>query len=55
MSHLYFPNWPDKGVPEDVSELDELICEAQKHQNIVIHCSAGLGRSGVVASILQII
>ena len=38
-----------------MSELDELIIEAKMHHNIVIHCSAGLGRSGVVASILQMI
>ena len=28
---------------------------ASKHDNILIHCSAGLGRSGVIAVILNMV
>ncbi|XP_078505904.1 tyrosine-protein phosphatase non-receptor type 14 [Lissotriton helveticus] len=61
--HLQYTDWPDQGCPEDIqgflSYLDE-IQSVRRHTNImldssktcsppiVVHCSAGVGRTGVV-------
>uniref|UniRef100_A0A452R0D5 Tyrosine-protein phosphatase non-receptor type n=1 Tax=Ursus americanus TaxID=9643 RepID=A0A452R0D5_URSAM len=61
--HLQYTDWPDHGCPEDVqgflSYLEE-IQSVRRHTNsmlegtrslhppIVVHCSAGVGRTGVV-------
>ena len=47
---LHFENWPDHGVP-DIDLFLQLLKEVQKHrgdlkQPILIHCSAGRGRTG---------
>ncbi|XP_012930825.1 tyrosine-protein phosphatase non-receptor type 14 [Heterocephalus glaber] len=61
--HLQYTDWPDHGCPEDVqgflSYLEEIqsvrrhtnsMLEGTKNQAppIVVHCSAGVGRTGVV-------
>uniref|UniRef100_A0A5F4WMV6 protein-tyrosine-phosphatase n=1 Tax=Callithrix jacchus TaxID=9483 RepID=A0A5F4WMV6_CALJA len=61
--HLQYTDWPDHGCPEDVqgflSYLEEIqsvrrhtnsMLEGSKnrHPPIVVHCSAGVGRTGVV-------
>uniref|UniRef100_A0A286XMF4 Tyrosine-protein phosphatase non-receptor type n=1 Tax=Cavia porcellus TaxID=10141 RepID=A0A286XMF4_CAVPO len=61
--HLQYTDWPDHGCPEDVqgflSYLEEIqsvrrhtnsVLEGAKNQAppIVVHCSAGVGRTGVV-------
>ncbi|ELK16164.1 Tyrosine-protein phosphatase non-receptor type 14 [Pteropus alecto] len=61
--HLQYTDWPDHGCPEDVqgflSYLEEIqsvrrhtnsMLEGAKnrHPPIVVHCSAGVGRTGVV-------
>lgn len=61
--HLQYTDWPDHGCPEDVqgflSYLEEIqsvrrhtnsMLEGTKnrHPPIVVHCSAGVGRTGVV-------
>ncbi|KAF6293576.1 protein tyrosine phosphatase non-receptor type 14 [Rhinolophus ferrumequinum] len=61
--HLQYTDWPDHGCPEDVqgflSYLEEIqsvrrhtnsMLEGTKNQHppIVVHCSAGVGRTGVV-------
>jgi len=60
INHLQFTAWPDHGVPRDDEELlgfiDE-ICELHSQDRdkpIVIHCSAGVGRTGTVIAILII-
>ncbi|KAF7201607.1 tyrosine-protein phosphatase non-receptor type 21 isoform X2 [Nothobranchius furzeri] len=60
--HLQYTDWPDHGCPEDfkgfLSYLEE-IQSVRRHTNstsdpkninqpVVVHCSAGVGRSGVV-------
>lgn len=53
-THLHYSEWPDRGVPENMEELHRMLVELLKYDTIVIHCSAGLGRSGVVAVLLAI-
>ena len=54
-SHYYFPI-KDKSVPKNKAQLhrflDNLCDEIQKDKNILIHCNAGLGRSGLIAALL---
>ena len=54
--HFHYIAWPDFGVPESpTSFLDFLTCVrshgvlSNKHGPAVIHCSAGIGRSGTFA------
>ncbi|XP_063775152.1 tyrosine-protein phosphatase non-receptor type 14 isoform X2 [Pseudophryne corroboree] len=61
--HLQFTDWPDHGCPEEVqgflSYLEEIqsvrrhansMLDSSSHWNppVLVHCSAGVGRSGVV-------
>ncbi|XP_052224594.1 multiple epidermal growth factor-like domains protein 10 isoform X1 [Dreissena polymorpha] len=49
--HLHFTAWPDKDIPEDVTSIVEfrtkvLNAPAVMGGPTVVHCSAGIGRSG---------
>ena len=54
-SHYYFPI-KDKSVPKNKVQLrrflNNLCAEIQKDKKILIHCNAGLGRSGLIAALL---
>lgn len=49
--HFFFKKWPDHGCPEDPNHLITFVrkVKAEKRPNyspIVVHCSAGVGRTG---------
>ncbi|XP_052761662.1 receptor-type tyrosine-protein phosphatase S-like [Mya arenaria] len=51
LHHLHFTAWPDKGIPEDVTALIEfrhgvLNSPALLGGPTLVHCSAGIGRTG---------
>ncbi|XP_053387668.1 cell death abnormality protein 1-like [Mercenaria mercenaria] len=54
--HAHFTAWPDKGIPDDVTSLIEFrqkvnsLC-TDLDGPIVVHCSAGIGRTGTYISI----
>uniref|UniRef100_A0AC35TU24 Tyrosine-protein phosphatase non-receptor type 4 n=1 Tax=Rhabditophanes sp. KR3021 TaxID=114890 RepID=A0AC35TU24_9BILA len=53
VTQLQYITWPDHGVPEDPKNFIEFVTEVRKsrHGNmdpILIHCSAGIGRTGVL-------
>ncbi|XP_042347865.1 receptor-type tyrosine-protein phosphatase V-like isoform X2 [Plectropomus leopardus] len=59
ITHYYYPTWPDRGVPKDTSSL----CAFTEHVRLkleeiprlgpaVVHCSAGVGRSGTFVTLL---
>ncbi|XP_018416168.1 PREDICTED: tyrosine-protein phosphatase non-receptor type 3 [Nanorana parkeri] len=52
VSHLQYVAWPDHGVPDESSDFLEFVnCVRQKrieNQAILVHCSAGIGRTGVL-------
>lgn len=58
--HLHFIGWPDHGVPEinDAYETFEKmiqeIINTNESKPVVIHCSAGVGRTGTFVSIFNI-
>uniref|UniRef100_A0A0N4Z408 Tyrosine-protein phosphatase domain-containing protein n=1 Tax=Parastrongyloides trichosuri TaxID=131310 RepID=A0A0N4Z408_PARTI len=53
---FHYEAWPDRGVPENTTPVLELykriINDKDAQRNIVIHCSAGIGRTGTLALII---
>lgn len=52
VAHMRFKDWPDHGVPADPRQFTRLVSmamlyNADKAGPAVVHCSAGIGRSGV--------
>ncbi|XP_066500733.1 receptor-type tyrosine-protein phosphatase V-like [Hoplias malabaricus] len=59
VTHYHYPGWPDQGVPKDPASLcafTELIRKhldnASRLRHTVVHCSAGVGRSGSFVTLL---
>lgn len=62
LCHLHFTDWPDHGVPQDPKNFLEFLDElesarqqvsvtqghAQEAQPVMVHCTAGVGRTGVI-------
>lgn len=53
ISHFHYTTWPDFGVPESPAsflnflfKVRESGCLSPEHGPAVVHCSAGIGRSG---------
>ena len=60
MTQLHFLEWPDFGVPADVAMLDPLLESMRKYRQesdlmgpTVVHCSAGIGRTGTILAIVM--
>lgn len=61
--HYWFPDWPDHRSPEDIDVLLDMsldlldekfeIDEIDQQPLPIIHCSAGIGRTGCLAAILN--
>jgi len=55
VTHLHFTNWPDFGVPKETQFFKDLLKEVeirrQEKEPIVVHCSAGIGRTGTFVAI----
>lgn len=55
--HVHIKKWSDFDIPQNINSLKHVI-GAQSHLElnpIVIHCSAGCGRTGVVAAVIRMI
>ena len=49
---FHFTAWPDKGVPKKYDEFVTFLEDSREHGKqsdtpIIVHCSAGVGRTGV--------
>lgn len=53
-THVHYSEWPDRSVPADKTHIKALMDHIRHFNRIVVHCSAGLGRSGVVAALLAL-
>ncbi|KAM3608908.1 uncharacterized protein V6R79_006653 [Siganus canaliculatus] len=57
--HFNFTSWPEHGVPESCSTLIKFVKAVRGHRhdntNIVVHCSAGVGRTGVFIALDHLI
>ncbi|XP_046577764.1 uncharacterized protein LOC124285559 isoform X3 [Haliotis rubra] len=55
VNHLNFTSWPDHGVPDTAALLDFMwrvkVMSGQQTQPIIVHCSAGIGRTGTYITI----
>ncbi|XP_037334242.2 receptor-type tyrosine-protein phosphatase V-like isoform X1 [Pungitius pungitius] len=59
ITHYYYPTWPDQGVPRDLASLvaftEHVRLELEAIPRLgpaVVHCSAGVGRSGTFVTLL---
>ncbi len=47
---FHYEKWPDRGTPKDINEFMQFVAwqrNAFKEGTITVHCSAGIGRTGV--------
>ena len=56
ITQYHFTDWPDFGVPEDASSMLKFVRRVRRatsptHGPVVIHCSAGVGRTGTFIAI----
>ncbi|KAM9506226.1 receptor-type tyrosine-protein phosphatase V-like isoform 1-T2 [Salvelinus alpinus] len=59
VTHYYYAAWPDQGVPNNLSSLCAFTEHVRQHLDTlpllgpaVVHCSAGVGRSGTFVALL---
>lgn len=54
VTHLQYVAWPDHGVPDDSSDFLEFVNYVRSlrvdGEPVVVHCSAGIGRTGVLVT-----
>ncbi|EGD77790.1 STE/STE20 protein kinase [Salpingoeca rosetta] len=58
--HMHLHHWPDYGVPKStrslvtcVDVIRDIMNRAEDDKPLVVHCSAGIGRTGIVLSVLM--
>ena len=63
ITHLHYVGWPDYGVPEQNDHIVNLVKDVRsiikedydrnKRCNVLVHCSAGVGRTGTFIALYQ--
>ena len=55
VSHYHYHEWPDHGVPQFTRPTRDLVNMLEKTEarrsRVVVHCSAGVGRTGAFCTI----
>uniref|UniRef100_A0A1I7TIW6 Protein-tyrosine phosphatase n=2 Tax=Caenorhabditis tropicalis TaxID=1561998 RepID=A0A1I7TIW6_9PELO len=55
IQHLQWENWPDRGVPQTNLTAINLLSATRGNQfPILVHCSAGIGRTGTIVAIAYV-
>ncbi|XP_019630433.1 PREDICTED: hemicentin-1-like [Branchiostoma belcheri] len=53
--HYWYTSWPDFGVPDEpdyiLDLLEDMNCHRARSKPVIVHCSAGLGRTGAFIGI----
>ena len=56
VKHFQYLGWPDHSVPNNPTELDVLLSMTEQFcDGMVVHCSAGVGRTGTYCTIQHIL
>ena len=56
VKHFQYLGWPDHSVPENANELEVLLNMTESFcHSMVVHCSAGVGRTGTFCTIQHIL
>lgn len=57
INQYHYDTWPNDGVPSDLTSLEDLV-EAmrleEKSGKVIVHCSAGVGRTGTFITLSQV-
>ncbi|KAL6734801.1 hypothetical protein Aduo_005301 [Ancylostoma duodenale] len=51
VEHIQWMNWPDRGVPPTNLSSFRLLTRVKLLTPIVVHCSAGIGRTGAIVGL----
>uniref|UniRef100_A0A914XXL0 Uncharacterized protein n=1 Tax=Panagrolaimus superbus TaxID=310955 RepID=A0A914XXL0_9BILA len=51
LNHVLWDGWPDKGVPLSTTGALRLIFRTQTMNPAIVHCSAGVGRTGTIVAL----
>ncbi|XP_064604799.1 tyrosine-protein phosphatase non-receptor type 12-like [Liolophura sinensis] len=56
ITHFHYSGWMDHDIPHDFGDIIDLLSRMRQHQTnddipVVIHCSAGCGRTGTICAI----
>ncbi|CAD6191429.1 unnamed protein product [Caenorhabditis auriculariae] len=51
VDHYQWKAWPDRGVPEVPMATFRLLAKVRKAHPVVVHCSAGIGRTGTIVGL----
>ncbi|KAI1729581.1 protein-tyrosine phosphatase domain-containing protein [Ditylenchus destructor] len=51
VTHIKWNNWPDRGAPSNKLAPFLLLKQLQDKAPVVVHCSAGIGRTGTIVAI----
>ncbi|KAH7729912.1 Protein T27A3.5 [Aphelenchoides avenae] len=49
--HWHWQHWPDRGVPSNYLLTMRLLLKIKNDKKVVVHCSAGIGRTGTVVGL----
>ncbi|KAL3093417.1 hypothetical protein niasHT_027424 [Heterodera trifolii] len=49
--HFHWRRWPDRGVPQNDLAPLRLLFHVQQFRRSVVHCSAGIGRTGTLVAL----
>ncbi|CAD5232172.1 unnamed protein product [Bursaphelenchus xylophilus] len=51
VTHYFWQSWPDRGVPKNPMFCMRLIGKLNRYNTVVVHCSAGIGRTGTIVGL----